>query len=60
MEVALRDGRGLGINWVSRRCTGAVLACKHDGRLLGLTYLVSYLLTWFSGESTINPLACGV
>ena len=57
----MRDGRGLGVNWVrGGRCTGAVLACKRDSRLLGLRYLVSYLLTGFAGESTINPLGCGV
>ena len=46
MEAVLRDGRGLGVNWVSGgRCTGAVLACKRDNPMLGLMYLVD-LVSW--------------
>jgi hypothetical protein len=61
IEAALRDSRGLGVNWVGQWTLHkwCLLASVTTVFLLGLTCLVFSLLTWFAGESTTQS-ACPV
>ncbi|KAF8460466.1 hypothetical protein DFH94DRAFT_633952 [Russula ochroleuca] len=58
MEAALRDSRGLGVNWVGQWTLHkwCLLASVTTVFLLGLTCLVFSLLTWFAAYPTAPVL----
>ena len=58
MEAALRDSQGLGVDRVGQWTLHkwCLLASVTTVFLLGLTFLVFSILTWFTGKSAITPL----
>ena len=55
IEAILQESQGLGVNWIGQWTPHkwSLLASVTTVFLLGLTFLVFSLLTWFAGESVV-------